>query len=564
MARTHVKLATLTTAALSLVFVSAATATGAGGTPPKRSLHAPAPLVDAATSNPDALFDVIVVGHDGGSARAVDAVRNERARGRGNGAGLKRGFVTVNAASAQLTGAEVLELAAQDDVLAVVKDQKLRAAASGGGGSNSNTTCDPSTCIFWQGIAWPQLVGNAPFIPSSTKKNSTPVPQAPAIAIVDSGVDPAQTFTGKRLVHQASFVTAGPNSSGDGYGHGTFVAGLAAGLMGGFAGASPTSNLVSLDVVDDNGSAVMSDVIAAADWIYQNKSAYGIRVANFSLIGTEPSSFMFDPLDKALERLWFSGVVVVAAAGNYGTDAQPSGVPYSPGNDPFIITVGATDMNKTVAGGDDFVAPWSAWGYTLDGFAKPDLSAPGRYMIGSVPLTAAMPIVRPDRVIADTWMWMSGTSFAAPVVAGGAADVLAVHPNWTPDQVKGALMLKATPLPGADWRGGVGQVRIDAAASVTDPPNPNAALNQFVVPDPAGGPTPVFDSSTWTATASADPLWSAAAWTSAAWTTAAWTTAAWTTAAWTTAAWTTAAWTSAAWTTEAHSTAVDPTAVWVE
>src|SRR5438270_478251 len=90
-----------------------------------------------------------------------------------------------------------------------------------------------------------------------------------------------------------------------------------------------------------------SDVIAAADWILQNKDTYNIRVANFSLHGSQNSTFRFDPLDKAVERLWFSGVVVVAAAGNYG--ATQSGVLYAPGNDPFVITVGATGVGEVSA-----------------------------------------------------------------------------------------------------------------------------------------------------------------------------------------------------------------------
>ena len=72
-----------------------------------------------------------------------------------------------------------------------------------------------------------------------------------------------------------------------------------------------------------------SDIIAGADWVLQHKDQYGIRVANFSLTGSDDSSFMFDPLDKAVERLWFGGVVVVAAAGNYG-DGSEGTVEYSP------------------------------------------------------------------------------------------------------------------------------------------------------------------------------------------------------------------------------------------
>src|SRR5207248_9199377 len=112
------------------------------------------------------------------------------------------------------------------------------------------------------------------------------------------------------------------------------------------------------------GMARTSDVIAAADWILVNKAKYGIRVANFSMHSSVANSFMYDPLDKAVERLWFNNVVVVVASGNYGSPTGPSGAPYAPGNDPFVITVGASDTGKSASTNDDVAAPWSASGYT--------------------------------------------------------------------------------------------------------------------------------------------------------------------------------------------------------
>src|SRR5204862_3630699 len=124
-----------------------------------------------------------------------------------------------------------------------------------------------------------------------------------------------------------------------------------------------------------------------------------------------PNSFMFDPLDKAVEKLWFNGVVVVAASGNYATNGQASGVPFAPGNDPFVITVGAADMRGTFWVSDDTVAPWSAYGYTLDGFAKPELVAPGRFMVGPVPMAATLVSDQPASVVSSGYMQLSGTSF---------------------------------------------------------------------------------------------------------------------------------------------------------
>ena len=211
---------------------------------------------------------------------------------------------------------------------------------------------------------WPFVSGVQKFWANGTSAAT------PTIAVVDSGIDASRPDFGGRVVAQVNLTSLAGNSAGDGRGHGTFVAGIAAGSGDGYAGAAPASKLVSIDVMDDQGMAMTRDVIAAADWILQNKDKYGIRVANFSLHSSQANSFMFDPLDKAVERLWFAGVVVVAAAGNYGVDGQPSGVPFAPGNDPFVITVGADDIDGSVSTNDDYTAPWSAYGYTLDGFAQ--------------------------------------------------------------------------------------------------------------------------------------------------------------------------------------------------
>jgi serine protease AprX len=228
-------------------------------------------------------------------------------------------------------------------------------------------------------------------------------------------------------------------------------------------------------------------------------------------------------------------------------------VVYAPANDPFVITVGAADSAGTVTTTDDFNAPWSAYGYTLDGFAKPELGAPGRYVVESVPADSTLYTTRPDRIVAPGELQLSGTSFAAPIVSGIAADLLAVHPDWTPDQVKGALMLTAVqPGTAAPNSLGVGEVDADAASLVVDPPNPNAELDPFLVPDPSGGPTPVFDTASWGTTVQADASWGTASWGTASWGTASWGTASWGTTYWSSASWGTASWGTASWGTTAE------------
>ena len=142
-----------------------------------------------------------------------------------------------------------------------------------------------------------------------------------------------------------------------------------------------------------------SDVIAGAEWIYNNRERYNIRVVNMSLHSTTPSNFTKDPLDRAVEKLWFGGVVVVVASGNYGKPDGPSGVPFAPGNDPFVITVGAVDLEGSTNARKHDIASWSAYGYTNDGFRKPEIAAAGRYMIGPVPLTPRCTLERPEHVV---------------------------------------------------------------------------------------------------------------------------------------------------------------------
>jgi serine protease AprX len=387
---------------------------------------------------------------------------------------------------------------------------------------------------------WPYESSNARLWPDDAQLFST---RQPAIAIVDSGVQARADF-GSRLLTQVNLTSLPGNSPGDGRGHGTFVAGIAAGASTSLAGAAPAAKIVSLDVMDDHGMGLTSDVIAACQWILDNRTRYDIRVANFSLHSAMPSNFTRDPLDRAVEQLWFHGVTVVAAAGNYGTLGVPSGVRYAPGNDPFVITVGAVDLNGTTGVSDDNVAPWSAWGYTYDGFSKPDISADGRYMVGPVPAGSTLALERPDHVVSPGYMQLSGTSFAAPVVSGSAAQLLARHPDWTPDLIKGALMLTARPVVMAPYGSvGVGQITAVSAARLgTTPPNPNAALDRFLVPDGNGGTT--FDDASWATAAQADASWATASW-ATGWSDASWATASWATASWATNAWGAASWATA-------------------
>jgi serine protease AprX len=208
---------------------------------------------------------------------------------------------------------------------------------------------------------------------------------------------------------------------------------------------------------------------------------------------------------------------------------------YAPGNDPFIITVGALDQAQTSDPYDDTVPWWSGKGYTMDGFSKPDMAAPGRYMVGPVPADATMAAHAPERVVEAGYMWMSGTSFAAPVVAGVAAQLLSRHPDWGPDEVKGALMLTSAYL-GVDGSG-VGEVDALSAASLDfTPPNPNENFYPFVEVDEATGYRN-FNAANWAQHVETEANWAQANWAQANWAQANWAQANWAQAAWSSANW---------------------------
>jgi len=369
----------------------------------------------------------------------------------------------------------------------------------------------------------------------------------PAIAIVDSGVETGRKDFGNRIVANVKFSTLPNESSGDGRGHGTFVAGIAAGGADNYTGATPQAPIVSLDVMDDNGVARTSDVIAAAQWILANKAKYNIRVANFSLHSATKSHFFQDPLDLAVEKLWFNNVVVVAAAGNYGYPDKPSGVLYAPGNDPFVITVGAVDIGGTKNVHDDVNAPWSAYGRTPDGFMKPELAAPGRYMVGPVPEGSTLAVERADKVVAKGYIQLSGTSFAAPVISGAAAQILAKHPEFTPDQVKGALMASTKDVDGAAQGSvGVGELQMSRAAAFLNPPNPNKALDQWVKRNTLTGDTS-FDAVSWLDVAKSNVSWDSVSWDSVSWADAAWNVVSWADVSWADVSWADVSWADVSW-----------------
>ncbi|HEX8191115.1 MAG TPA: S8 family peptidase, partial [Pyrinomonadaceae bacterium] len=313
------------------------------------------------------------------------------------------------------------------------------------------------------------------------------------IAVLDSGLDPnhavftVESGSTSRVAFSKDFT--GENRTDDPYGHGTHVASIAAGngqvSNGAYRGIAPNAKIVNLRVLNSQGKGTVSTLLAAIDWVKSNRANYNIRVVNLSLGTAAVDSYTVDPLCLAVRGLVDAGVVVVAAAGNEGKDGAGNkvyGQIHSPGNDPSVITVGASNTFGTDARNDDGVATYSSRGPTrsfrtdaygqrhYDNLIKPDVVAPGNKIIDAQSAGNALVTQNPalDANVSGAatrdQMYLSGTSMATPVVAGAAALMLQANPTLTPNLVKALLMYTAQQLPGFNtFEQGAGQVNLEGA-----------------------------------------------------------------------------------------------------
>jgi len=333
---------------------------------------------------------------------------------------------TAGAVAAKATAAGATDVAALDklDIVtahlsgqavdAVRRDGRVRLIASdsivtAAGGFSADVK--PSAGVA--AIDAPQAWG------SSTGRGIT-------VALMDTGVAAHPDIAGSVLA-RVDFVGDGASQL-DPAGHGTFLAGLIAAHGSTFKGVAPDAKLVSLRVLDANGNGSLHAVLAAFDWLLQNRVAYGIKVLNLSFGARQVSSYQQDLLAGVVESAWFAGVTVVAAAGNGG---PLPGTVATPGADPFILTTGSFDDQGTAGTGNDRESLFSGRGPTLDGFVKPDVLAPGEHVVS---LRAS-----DDPTLAE-YARMTGTSVSNAMAAGVAALVLQLHPWYTPTQVKGAIV----------------------------------------------------------------------------------------------------------------------------
>jgi serine protease AprX len=396
-----------------------------------------------------------------------------------------------------------------------------------------------------------------------------------AVALLDTGVTESDDL-GDRLLARVDLT---PDHDGfDRYGHGTHMSGIIAGTGaasdGQWTGVSPGADLVSVKVAGPDGSTDVSTVIAGLQWVVANRTTYNIRVLNLAFGTDSDQSYGIDPLDYAVEQAWFSGILVVASAGNRGPGGNTIN---KPGDDPFVLTVGAADNHGTPDRSSTTVAAFSSWG-SPGGFSKPDIIAPGITVVSLRDPGSTIDTLYPDARIGDSYFKGTGTSQAAAIVSGVAALMFQANPGLTPDLAKGVLV--KTAYRNGNYGHGAGAGLVDVGSALQAARNTNGVwpANLGLVPSTGTGSLEASRGSfhvdadidgdgipdrvigeidalgqPWPAMS-----WSAYAWYTSPWSqltavTAGWSAVSWNAISWSGTTWSAASWSAASWSADVWS-----------
>ena len=376
------------------------------------------------------------------------------------------------------------------------------------------------------------------------------------IAVLDTGV------TGVKGLDQPGKIVYGPDLTPDsldpttvnvdGYGHGTFMAGLIAGndnvgdaktlasSKTGYLGVAPDARIISVKVGDKSGNTVVGAVIMGLDWVVQHAKDpdKNIRVVNLSFSTNSSQTYLLDPLAFAAERAWFAGLTVVTSAGNSG---DTTGRMTMPAIDPFVIAVGADHTMGTLSTSDDDVPTFSSKG---DGLRNPDLIAPGVSLQGlRVPGSYADKNF-PSAAFGDRFFRGSGTSQATAITSGAAALLLSQRPYLKPDQIKALLTQNAARLPSADTQAqGSGLLDVAKSMKAGDPWTlqlfwKSSGLGSLLA---SGGS---WTGSTWS---NRGNTWSGSTWSGSTWSGSTWSGSTWSGSTWSGSTWSGSTWSTGGW-----------------
>ena len=414
------------------------------------------------------------------------------------------------------------------------------------------------------------------------------------VAVVDTGVADVPDLAGA-----VDHVDVTGTGGGDGYGHGTFMAGLIAGSGAGSDGAirgvAPAARILDVKVADNAGNSSLISVLRGLEAVARRPE---VRVVNLSLSSDSPLPYQADPLTRALDALWERGVVVVVPSGN---DGPAEGTISSPGSDPTLLTVGSVDESYTASRGDDTISAFSGRGPAPQNVAKPDLAAPGGHVLSLRSPGSVIDSQNAGARVGTDYFRGSGTSMATAVTAGAVAAILAVRPGLTPTQVKNLLTgtaYSASGLGDADVAGAGGldvltalsapvpaagkerkakkdtlpkwmhaedgamqlfarawsEGNYDAAARAWSQLSPQArswAARAWAMEVWANGAA--LSDEDWQARAWAARSWAARSWAGTEWLARAWSARAWSGDDWSARAWSARAWSARAWSARAWS-----------
>ena len=506
-------------------------------------------LYRQALANPSERFPVIVREADPSTSGAEDLVRSLGGR-------VTHELGIVGGFSAQVPGSAVAPLTASGLVWRVWGDGRIHMAGVNMGQFDSWA---PNT--LWKAATRVQ--------DATSRYNGAGV----GVALIDTGVVPVPDLV-NHVVERVDFT---PEADGyDRFGHGTHMAGIIVGdgtsSSGQYTGVAPGANLISVKVAGASGATDVSVIIAALQWVVSHRAQYNIRVLNLSFGTDSKQPYSVDPLDYAVEQAWFSGILVVVSAGNTG---PTSGTVTKPGDDPYVVTVGAADQNNSVQKSDDTITSFSARGPTQDGFAKPDIVGPGVTIVSDRDTGSTVDVNHPAAVVGTSYFKGTGTSQAAAVVSGVAALMFEANPSLTNNQAK--AILKGTAKAYNDLTGdtGAGAGLVDAygatnaAASnayANSPANQNltpstglgsleasrgtmhvyADTNGDGVPELVTGEINVLGNS-WSANSWSANTWSANSWSGNSWSTYAFEGNSWSTNSWSGNSWSGMQWDANSW-----------------
>ena len=409
------------------------------------------------------------------------------------------------------------------------------------------------------------------------------------VALIDSGVVPVDGLTVSGKVVNGPDLSFESQASNlrylDSYGHGTHMAGIIGGRAGAavpgsyagdqshFLGMAPDAKIISIKVADAHGATDVSQVIAAIDWVVQHKNDSGlnIKVLNLSYGTNSTQPAALDPLAFAAEVAWRKGIVVVAAAGNAGF-AQ-LGSMTTPATDPYLIAVGSSETNGTLAMNDDTVSSFSSssnWG-NMGSYRLVDLVAPGAHIVSlRAPGSYVDQTYGSTGYVSSGLFRGSGTSQAAAVVSGAAALVLQQRPTLKPDEVKrlltySAMLINAPAVAegngelnlktGIDWPtsmiAGFVQYNLvpgNGAGKLEGSRGTNHLVKDGVTlsgeKDIFGKP---FNSTAMAALESNGSSWSGGTWNGSSWSGSSWSGSSWSGSSWSGSSWSGSSWSGSSW-----------------